>query len=65
MLMTNNQYINTPITNEEQIVHNNWSNLEAEIDKGLKSGISNKSHEDIVADIKRNVRLQDKVKDDK
>ncbi|MBN2896900.1 MAG: hypothetical protein JXK05_13530 [Campylobacterales bacterium] len=31
----------------------NWSYLEAEIDKGLNSGISNRSHEDIVKAIKQ------------
>ena len=44
-------------SNEVSIVEDNivedWSYLEAEIDKGLNSGVSSKSHEDIVNDIKR------------
>ena len=44
--------------NEVQIVEDNeiiddWSHLEKEIDRGFDSGISDKSHEDIVSDIKR------------
>ena len=43
--------------NEVEIVEDStiedWSYLEAEVDKGLESGISDKSHEEIVSDIKR------------
>ena len=43
--------------NEVEIVENSvaedWSHLEAEIDKGLESGISNKSHKEIINDLKR------------
>lgn len=43
--------------NEVQIVEDNeivedWSHLEKEIDKGLDSGISKKSHAEIISDIK-------------
>jgi hypothetical protein len=37
----------------EDIVVEDWSHLELEIEKGLNSGISNKSHEDIIKDIKQ------------
>lgn len=37
---------------EEKTVED-WSFLESEIDKGLDSGVSNKSHEDIVKGIKQ------------
>ena len=37
----------------EDVAHVNWSYLEKEIDKGLRSGVSEKSHETIVSDIKR------------
>lgn len=37
----------------EDIVVEDWSHLEFEIEKGLNSGISNKSHEDIIKDIKQ------------
>ena len=30
-----------------------WSYLESEIDKGFNSGVSQKTHEEIIADIKR------------
>ena len=43
--------------NEVEIVENSviedWSELESEIDKGLNSGISDKSHEEIVKGIKQ------------
>ena len=43
--------------NEVEIVEDStiedWSYLEAEVDKGLESGISDKSHEEILSDIKR------------
>ena len=43
--------------NEVEIVENkisdDWSNLESIIDEGLNSGISSKTHENIVSDIKR------------
>ena len=42
--------------NEVEIVDDtiidDWAHLEMEIDKGLTSGISGKSHEEIVSDIK-------------
>ena len=41
---------------EVEIIENkvleDWSHLESEIEKGLNSGISDKSHEDIIKDIK-------------
>jgi len=37
----------------ESIAHDDWSYLEDEIDKGLNSGISEKSHTTIVNDIKK------------
>jgi hypothetical protein len=37
----------------EDIVVEDWSHLELEIEKGLNSGMSNKSHEDIIKDIKQ------------
>lgn len=37
----------------EDIVVEDWSHLESEIEKGLNSGMSNKSHEDIIKDIKQ------------
>ena len=44
-------------SNEVEIVEDtvveDWSSLEAEIDEGLQSGVSSKSHEEIVNDIKR------------
>lgn len=43
--------------NEVEIVEGrvieDWSHLESEIDKGLNSGVSSKSHEEIMIDIKR------------
>ena len=43
--------------NEVEIVENtileDWSHLKLEIEKGLDSGVSNKSHEDIIKDIKQ------------
>ena len=38
---------------EDKLVENDWSYLESEIDKGLDSGISDKSHDEILNDIKR------------
>lgn len=38
---------------EEETLYEDWSHLEAEIDKGLSSGLSGKSHEEIVSDIKQ------------
>jgi hypothetical protein len=38
---------------KEDDILKDWSYLEEEIDKGLNSGISNKSHEEIVSDIKQ------------
>ena len=44
-------------SDEVEIIENtiveDWSYLEAEIDKGVKSGVSSKSHEEIVNNIKR------------
>lgn len=37
----------------EDIVVKDWSHLELEIEKGLNFGMSNKSHEDIIKDIKQ------------
>ena len=37
----------------EDIIVEDWSHLELEIEKGLNSGMSNKSHEDIIKDIKQ------------
>lgn len=37
----------------EDIIVEDWSHLELEIEKGLNSGVSNKSHEDIIKDIKQ------------
>ena len=37
----------------EDIVVEDWSHLELEIEKGLNSGMNNKSHEDIIKDIKQ------------
>jgi len=37
----------------EDITDDDWSYLEEEIEKGLRSGVSNKSHESIMSDIKR------------
>ncbi len=38
---------------EEKMVEEDWSYLESEIDKGLHSGVSEKSHDEIISDIKR------------
>jgi len=51
-------FLNNLPTNEVKIVENNfieedWSYLESEIDKGLHSGVSNKSHDEITNKIKR------------
>jgi len=49
-------FLNNLPSNEVEIIEDtiidDWSHLEAEIDKGLTSGISSKSHEEIVSDIK-------------
>ena len=37
---------------EEKTISDDWSHLEVEIDKGLTSGISEKSHREIIDDIK-------------
>lgn len=37
----------------EDIIVEDWSHLKLEIEKGLNSGMSNKSHEDIIKDIKQ------------
>jgi hypothetical protein len=36
----------------EDVAHDDWSYLEKEIDEGLNSGVSEKSHETIISDIK-------------
>ena len=38
---------------EDKVVQDDWSYLESEIDKGLNSGMSEKSHEEIILDLKR------------
>jgi hypothetical protein len=38
---------------EDKQVQDDWSHLEVEIDKGLNSGISDKTHEEIMLDLKR------------
>ena len=38
---------------ESKTIKDNWSYLESEIDIGLNSGVSDKSHEEIIGDIKR------------
>lgn len=38
---------------ENKLIKEDWSCLESEIDIGLNSGISDKSHAEIVSDIKR------------
>ena len=49
-------FLNNLPSNEVEIVEDtlidDWSQLEVEIDKGLTSGISEKSHEEIISDIK-------------
>jgi len=37
---------------ENSLLKEDWSELEPEIDRGLNSGVSDKSHEDLVNDIK-------------
>jgi hypothetical protein len=37
---------------EEKTIQDDWSHLESEIDKGLNSGVSENTHEDIVSNIK-------------
>jgi len=37
----------------EDKISDDWSNLESIIDEGLNSGVSSKSHENIVSNIKR------------
>ena len=49
-------FLNNLPSNEVEIAEDtfidDWSHLEIEIDKGLTSGISEKSHEEIISDIK-------------
>ncbi len=49
-------FLNNLPANEVEIVEDtlidDWSHLEVEIDKGLTSGISEKSHEELIGDIK-------------
>lgn len=52
------QFLNTLPKNkveilESKIIQDDWSHLESGIDEGLNSGMSDKSHEEIMADIKR------------
>jgi len=51
-------FLNNLPKNEVKIVEDNyveedWSYLELEIDKGLSSGVSDKSHDEIINNIKR------------
>ena len=51
-------FLNNLPKNEVKIVEDNfieedWSHLEPEIDKGLNSGVSDKSHDEIINNIKR------------
>ncbi len=49
-------FLNHLPSNEVEIVEDtiidDWTHLEIEIDKGLTSGISEKSHEEMISDIK-------------
>ncbi len=49
-------FLNNLPANEVEIVEDtlidDWSHLEIEIDKGLTSGISERSHEELISDIK-------------
>jgi len=38
---------------ENSLIKEDWSYLETEIDKGINSGVSDKSHNEIINDIKR------------
>jgi len=38
---------------ENSLIKEDWSYLESEIDAGMRSGISNKSHDEIINNIKR------------
>ena len=38
---------------ENKITQEDWSHLEKEIDKGISSGMSNKSHKEIIDEIKK------------
>jgi len=38
---------------ESKITQEDWSHLEKEIDKGINSGMSNKSHKEIIDEIKK------------
>jgi len=38
---------------ESKITQEDWSHLEKEIDKGVNSGMSNKSHKEIIDEIKK------------
>ncbi|MGM0518906.1 MAG: hypothetical protein ACQERD_04605 [Campylobacterota bacterium] len=37
----------------EEVTYEDWSHLESEIEKGLNSGVSSNSHEEIVSKIKQ------------
>jgi len=38
---------------EEKIIADDWSHLESEIDKGMNSAMSSKTHEEVFAELKR------------
>ena len=38
---------------ENSLIKEDWSYLESEIDVGMSSGVSNKSHDEIINNIKR------------
>jgi len=38
---------------ENSLIQEDWSYLESEIDVGMNSGVSNKSHDEIINNIKR------------
>ena len=51
-------FLNNLPSNEVQIIEedtliDNWSHLEAEIDKGMNSPMSSKTHEEIFKELKR------------
>lgn len=52
MFMLSNLKVNG-LEIEEEYVQEDWSHLESKIDKGLNSGMSSKSHEEIVSEIKK------------
>lgn len=38
---------------ENSLIKEDWSYLESEVDVGMRSGVSNKSHDEIINNIKR------------